>query len=378
LGLHPLVDLAGDKEVKKAAGFRAAAAELTGANLAPRYQTEIANAPRRHAAGRRYFVAYNSRLAGSRKPARDDEHLSLAVVEHCRRTGSPLVLPEEDGSVDFVHAQIPLKSAAEDRSKGESDPNRGLGKLDLLGIGPGDRLVIGQVKYLPPEAARGRTGDTPLRALLMGLANAAIASANHEALREEIAETVGRSVVEGPPLLLLIGSPRYWELCRRREAQKGAAWIKELERLAREIEEEIGVSVRYLACRLEGDPGWSYPEGSPVLDDKPHFTRAWEHGAGKLRPKPKSKPKALDPSDLPVEPDLSRPVRSYGLAETYSSGDRIQHPTLGLGVVQGIAGNGKISVLFGDKKSLLVHARGGADAPTSPAPQAPPASRSTD
>ena len=94
-----------------------------------------------------------------------------------------------------------------------------------------------------------------------------------------------------------------------------------------------------------------------MLDASPRLTRAWEHGAGKVRPKPRPKPKQVDPADVPVEADLTRPVRSYALTESYQSGDRIQHPTLGLGVVQGIAGNGKIAVLFGDKKSLLVHER---------------------
>ena len=77
---------------------------------------------------------------------------------------------------------------------------------------------------------------------------------------------------------------------------------------------------------------------------------------------------AFEPSVL-VEADLSRPIRSYALNESYGSGDRIDHPTLGLGVVQGVAGNGKISVLFGEKKSLLVHerpARAGSTAPTPP------------
>jgi hypothetical protein len=169
---------------------------------------------------------------------------------------------------------------------------------------------------------------------------------------------------------MILGSPRYWELCRRREAQKGAAWIKEMERLAKEIEAECGVTVIYLACKLEGDPGWSYPDGAPVLDQAPEIVRAWEYGAGRVRPKPRPRPKPVDPADIPVEADLSRPIRPYALTESYGSGDRIDHPTLGLGVVQGVAGNGKISVLFGEKKSLLVHERPVREG--SPAPSAPP------
>jgi len=366
LSLHPLADLAADAEVRKAAGFRAAATELTGEGLSVHYQAEIANAPDRAGAGRKYFVAYNSRLAAERKAGRDDEHLSLALTEYCTRESTALELPDEAGSVSFVQAQVPLKSAAEDKSKGAADPNKGVGRIDMLGVGDEDRLVIAQVRYLAPSASRGRTGDTPLRALLEGLSAAAIAQANLAALREEVAAKSGRSVSDGPPVLILVGSPRYWELCRKREAQKGAAWIKEMERLASEVEAESGVSVIFLSCKIDGDPGWSYPDSSPVLDGKPRLDRAWEYGAGRVKPKPKPRPRVIDPADLPVEPDLSRPVRTYSVSETFERGERIDHKTLGQGVVQGIAGNGKINVLFGELKKVLVHGR------PAPAGVAPP------
>jgi len=358
--VHPLIELSGDQEVRKAAGFRVAAAELTGEGLGVQYQAEMTSAPHRHEAGKKYLVAYNSRLAGSRKPRRDSEHLSLALVEYCRRTGEALALPEDAGSVDFVHAQIPVKSAAPDKSLGADDPNAGVLPIDLLGFGPEDRMVVGRVKSVAPSAARTGTGETPLRALLEGLASAAFAAANQAALGQEVGERVGRPFAEGPPLLLLIGSPRYWELCRRREAQKGAAWIQQLERLAKEIEEATGVGVLYLSCKLSGDPGWSYPEGSPVFDEAPRLATAWEYGAGRVRPKPKPRPKPSAPAEVLVEADLSRPVRPYAFTESYSPGDRLEHPTLGLGVVQGVAGPGKISVLFEELKKVLVHERAGA------------------
>ena len=58
-----------------------------------------------------------------------------------------------------------------------------------------------------------------------------------------------------------------------------------------------------------------------------------------------------------VTADLSRPVRDYRSTEHYVAGDRIQHPTLGTGVVQGTAGPGKINVHFEDRRSVLVHDR---------------------
>jgi hypothetical protein len=201
-------------------------------------------------------------------------------------------------------------------------------------------------------------GDTPLRALIEGLAYTAIATANQEELKSEIAERFGRTVSDEPPLLVLLASPTYWRLCRKREAQKGAAWIKEMERLAKEIETEVGPSVRYLGLELSGDPGWSYAEDGPVLSGPPRIGLAWEPGAGRVKPKPRPRPKASTPAEQIIEADMSRPVRAYSLRDSFSAGDRIDHTQLGLGVVQGIAGPGKIRVRFEDKNSILVHERG--------------------
>ena len=111
---------------------------------------------------------------------------------------------------------------------------------------------------------------------------------------------------------------------------------------------------------LEGDPGWSYEEGGPQLTGTPRLRPAWESGAGRLKPKPRTRPRkksALEPEDVEVEADFSRPVRPYAVTERFEAGDRIEHPTLGLGVVQGAAGPSKIRVLFDGRKSLLVHDR---------------------
>ena len=69
-----------------------------------------------------------------------------------------------------------------------------------------------------------------------------------------------------------------------------------------------------------------------------------------------------------VEADPSRPVRAYAPSDQYTAGDRISHPKLGLGVVQGSMGPGKIHVRFDDRKVVLVHAR-----PAAASASAPPA-----
>ncbi len=360
---HPLLDLASDPSVRQAAAFGAAAADLGGEQLAELYEREVQAAPRRPEAGKKYFVAYNSKLASARKPSRDSEHAAIALVAHRKATGAGLEVPEV-GTLEPVHALVPLKSAQPEKERGESDPNYGVGRIDLLGVGPDSRPAVVGIRYVPPSSTRVGVGDTPLRLLLEGLSSCAIAMANRAALAAEIESAGGPPIVDEPPVLVLLGSPRYWELCRKREAQKGAAWIRQMERLATEIERDIGVTVHYLALKVEGDPGWSYPEGSPVFDSPPRLAAAWELGAGRVRPRRKPRAKAPDPSTLVVEADLSRPVRAYALTESFQAGDRIAHPTLGEGVVQGEAGRGKIQVLFGERKSLLVHAR--------PAPAATP------
>src|SRR5215471_6180629 len=54
------------------------------------------------------------------------------------------------------------------------------------------------------------------------------------------------------------------------------------------------------------------------------------------------KPPAAEPPAPMVAPDLARPVRRYAASEAFSAGDRVQHATFGLGVVQSSPGPGKI------------------------------------
>lgn len=60
-----------------------------------------------------------------------------------------------------------------------------------------------------------------------------------------------------------------------------------------------------------------------------------------------------------VEADPSRPPKTYRSTDSYHIGDRIEHPRFGAGVVDRVAGPGKIQVFFPDGHRVLVHARGG-------------------
>lgn len=369
-----LTELAQDREVRKAAGFRKVAERLDAPTLARLYRRQRETAPRRAAAGKKTLGGRDGTLPkrGARRP---EDQLAIALVNHARQAERPLALPsrlpgDDPGDLALLDYHVPLKEKAEDLP-GLSAPAR----VDLVGAGPESRLAVVMLKYLPPSATRGATGDTPLRALLEGLAWCAVLDASAEALRAEAAEAFGVELAAAPPLLYLVGSPRYWELCRRREAQKGAAWIQQMERLARVLDEgdpkpdegddgegapsadALGIAVRFLALALEGEPAWEVRDGRPELLAPPRLNNAWESTAGRIRPKARPRPKAQASEPAIVEPDLSRPVRSYSVGESYAAGDRIQHPTLGLGVVQAVAGPTKIEVLFDGEKRVLVHDR---------------------
>jgi hypothetical protein len=94
-------------------------------------------------------------------------------------------------------------------------------------------------------------------------------------------------------------------------------------------------------------------------------------GAARTASAPRARRAAAPPPPPAVAPDLSRAVRRYGASEAYTSGDRIQHPSFGLGVVQGSPGPGKIDVAFpGGNRVLAMAKASAAGGLTRPPPRA--------
>lgn len=58
-----------------------------------------------------------------------------------------------------------------------------------------------------------------------------------------------------------------------------------------------------------------------------------------------------------VAADLSRPVRTYSALEKYATGERIDHPVFGQGVVEGAPEPGKVTVFFAVGRKVLVQAK---------------------
>ncbi len=346
--------------MKQAKGFRAAAERITGASLEADYQKEVAAAPRRSEQGLAYLGVRTGRRARARQHGRDERHLAeaiarAAVAGNLVAPNRVLELPTGE-TVTIADHNIPIRTAAVEPEKGDADPNAGIEDIPLLAVLGEDRPAVIVLKFIDADSNRSGANDTPLRLLLQGVLHAAAYDANRLALRDEIAKATGKTTGDEAPAVIVAASPRYWELCRKREAQKGAAWIRELERIAREAAESIGSEIFFVGLTTQGTPGWSYDDEGPVLSGPISFVKAWEGSAGKLKAKPKTSKKA-DPASLIVEADLDRPTRSYSIRDAYIPGDRITHSTLGEGVVQELTGRDKIVVLFGSEKKLLVHGR---------------------
>lgn len=355
---NPLMEMAAERAVRLASEFQKATAELSGERLAEAFESAVAAAPRRAEAGKAFFEPHPARRR-TRAKDRDAEDLAAALVAHARGAERglwmPKILPDDpDHVLQLLDHRVPVKAKREDK---------GTSHLDLVGL-LDDRLAVVKLKYVEPQATRGSTGDTPLRFLLEGLSDAAAAAANADAMRAELAERFEREVSDAPPALILLATRRYWELVRKRSVQKGAVWIRELERLGKETEEAAGIPVEFLGLELSASTGLAWEiekdesgEEVPVLQEPPRLLLAWEATAGRVKPKSKPRKSKVEAKDELVEADPSRPPRPYRITDSYAPGDTIEHSTLGSGIVQGTGGPGKIQVLFDGERKILVHER---------------------
>jgi hypothetical protein len=60
-----------------------------------------------------------------------------------------------------------------------------------------------------------------------------------------------------------------------------------------------------------------------------------------------------------VAADLTKPVRTYRASEKFETGERVEHPNFGQGVVE-VAEPGKITVFFASGRRVLVQSKEGA------------------
>ena len=231
--------------------------------------------------------------------------------------------------------------------------HRVISVLDLVGLTAEDRLVVSRVRLMAPKSTKG---DTPLRALLEGLAQCAVAEAYRSTLSGQIAERSERTIASEPPRLMVLANNRYWEIYRKRSLKSAGPWMEAMRRISGEIEQALSIPVTFASIKLYGDPPWRIRQGKPLLAADPVIRNGLDPIANELRPKSKSR--SLAKEDEIVEANLDRPPVPYSIREVYLPGDRITHPKLGEGVVQKTLGPTKVEVRFGDDAKVLIQGRG--------------------
>ena len=72
----------------------------------------------------------------------------------------------------------------------------------------------------------------------------------------------------------------------------------------------------------------------------------------------KASPPAMSAAPL-VEVDPAQPPRRYSLRDSYEPGQRIEHPTFGVGVVEAVPEPGKMQVFFDGNRRILAQSKPG-------------------
>ena len=226
---HPLVTRSQEKDVTAVSRFVRAAREITGVQLAEWYRQELAAAPKRAEHGKLYFVGHDGIPGTGDSTNRGEEHLAIALFNEYRPPNAGLPLPGGE-PLAILDYQFPLKARQSDR---------GIGKIDLLGAFPSGRLCVVELKRIS-----GSSPETPLRALLEGLAYAAIVQANIQAIATEAGGSRGMELSHEVPAVMVMAPQEYWEYFRNKP--QAGTWQAAMQELATRIEDTLGIPVLFL------------------------------------------------------------------------------------------------------------------------------------
>ena len=190
-----LVSLYGDPEVNRISGFAEFANSLDVDALCAAYHDLISNAPKRHLIGKQYFqFGHDGFPSGKSSSNRREEHLALALFN----SKTEFEIPGNQ-SLKIIDYQTPLKSRQSDQ---------GIGKVDLFGVIDKSVPTVIELKIM---GVKGRTADTPLRALLEGLAYCALVEANIDDIAGEAFTRFNLPFSQSRPDLIVMAPDDYWQ-----------------------------------------------------------------------------------------------------------------------------------------------------------------------
>jgi len=118
---------------------------------------------------------------------------------------------------------------------------------------------------------------------------------------------------------------------------------------------KMGDRIAKVVCkRCGGHHRYRDENADAVSSDAPARPRRPAFGSGR-RSNRASRADA-GPADLPPF-DPAKPPRTYAARDSYVAGERVAHPTFGVGVVSGSPGAGKVDVVFSGGARVLACAK---------------------
>lgn len=221
-----LIELYNSAAVNRISEFAVVASDLGVPQLARLYSKLVGAAPRRHERGKCYLSGRIGITSSGTYSNRNEEHLAVALF-NASRGGATFDLPDLRQLV-FIDYQTPLKARRTDA---------GVGKIDLFGV------IDDQIPCVVELKVGG--GDTPLRALLEGLAYCALVEANIADIALEATALHGLTLLPVRPALIVIAPDDYWMkyLANKRAGQ----WFPAIRDLSSRIRETLELEVHLLA-----------------------------------------------------------------------------------------------------------------------------------
>jgi len=196
-----------------------------------------------------YFIDTHTGVPSSgRASNRREEHLAMAIF-NASHDGKLFTLPN-GRNIKFIDYQTPLKAKRSDK---------GIGKVDIFGVIDENLPSVIELKI---EGQGRRSGDTPLRALLEGLAYCAIIEKNISKIRKEALSKFDLDLLAIAPVLIIMAPEEYWK--RFLQKRSAGAWLPVLNNIIELLSSELYLDIHMVSIKgSEFEMGLD--EKSPVL-----------------------------------------------------------------------------------------------------------------
>jgi hypothetical protein len=230
-----LIDLFNEAEIKSVSKFCDVAKKLDITDICDGYAELRQVAPQRSERGKSYFGdTYRTGTTNNLKRSnRREEHCAIAMY-NASRAGKNFELP--DGrNLELIDYQTPLKAQQSDYR---------VGKVDLFGV---VEMTLPAVIELKVEGQNGTMADTPLRALMEGLAYCAIVEKNISAIAAETTSKFGLPLSAATPILMIMAPEKYWE--QYLQHPRTGNWLPELNRLTEGLRRRLNLETHMAALK---------------------------------------------------------------------------------------------------------------------------------